>query len=132
LEKSLIRQAIHSEKAPAAIGSYSQAIQFGSVLYLSGQIGLDPQTMQLVEGIEAEIIQVFRNLQAVAAAGGGRLEDAVKVNLFLLDMNDFALVNRLMPQFFHTPFPARATVAVAALPRGAHFEADAIVALGPL
>lgn len=123
------RQAVHSDHAPAAIGSYSQAIRFGSLLYLSGQIALDPKTMQLAEGTEAEIRQVFSNLQAVAEASGGRLADAIKVNLFLIDMNDFALVNQLMPEYFHEPFPARATVAVAALPRGARFEADAIIAL---
>lgn len=126
------RHVIQSEHAPAAIGSYSQAIRCGSLLYLSGQIALQPQTMQLAEGMEAQIRQVFDNLQAVAEAAGGRLTDAVKVNLFLIDMNDFALVNQIMPEYFAAPFPARATVAVAALPRGARFEADAIIALPEL
>ncbi len=126
------RQVVYTDQAPAAIGSYSQAIRFGSQLYLSGQIALHPKTMQLVEGIEAEIRQVFDNLQAVAKASGGCLADAVKVNLFLTDMNDFALINQIMPEYFTAPFPARATVAVAALPRGARFEADAIIALPEL
>lgn len=121
---------IHTDQAPAVIGVYSQAIKAGSTLYLSGQIPLDPRTMQMVEGdIDAQIIRVFENLQAVAMAGGGRLSQVVKLNVFLVDMGNFARVNDIMARYFSPPYPARAAVGVASLPRGAQVEMDAIVVL---
>jgi reactive intermediate/imine deaminase len=116
--------------APAAIGTYSQAVRCGDTVYCSGQIGLDPATMQLAEGIEAQIQRVFRNLQAVAEAAGGSLADAVKVTIYLVDLGHFAKVNEIMAQYFPQPFPSRAAVGVASLPRGALVEADAILVLG--
>ena len=113
--------------APAAIGTYSQAVRCGDTVYLSGQIALDPQTMQLVEGIEAQIHQVFGNLAVVAAASGGSLADAVKLTLYLTDLAHFARVNEIMAEYVPQPYPARAVVGVAALPRGALVEADAIL-----
>jgi len=121
---------IFSPDAPQAIGTYSQAIKVGDTVYLSGQIGLDPASMQLVEGIEAQIHQVFRNLQAVAKAAGGGTGDVVKLNVFLTDLSHFAKVNEIMAQYFQPPYPARAAVGVSALPRGALVEADAVMALG--
>ncbi|HUH38207.1 MAG TPA: RidA family protein [Spongiibacteraceae bacterium] len=124
------REVIQTDQAPRAIGPYSQAIRAGDTVYLSGQIPLDPATMTLVEGgIEAQARQVFRNLQAVAEAAGGSLNDAVKINISLTDLADFAQVNDIMVGFFREPYPARACVQVAALPRGAAIEVEAILAL---
>ena len=120
---------IATADAPAAIGPYSQAARAGSTVYLSGQIGLDPATMQMAEGIDAQIARVFDNLKAVAAAAGGSLADAVKVNIYVTDLADFARVNDAMAQAFSPPYPARATVQVAALPRGALVEIDAVLVL---
>jgi reactive intermediate/imine deaminase len=124
------RQIIETDRAPAAIGTYSQAVRAGNTLYLSGQIPLDPKTMTMVnDTIEAEIHQVFRNLRAVAEAGGGTLGQIVKLNIFLTDLNHFAKVNEIMSAFFSAPYPARAAIGVASLPRGARIEADAIIVL---
>lgn len=124
------RHIISTDKAPQAIGTYSQAIRVGNTVYLSGQIPLDPATMTLVEGgIEAQIRQVFENLQAVAKAAGGSLGDTVKLNVFLTDLGHFARVNEIMAGYFTEPYPARAAIGVAALPRGAGVEMDAILAL---
>ena len=124
------RKIIATASAPAAIGPYSQAVQAGNTVYLSGQIGLDPATMQMAEGIDAQIARVFDNLKAVAAAAGGSLADAVKVNIYVTDLANFAKVNDAMAQAFSEPYPARATVQVAALPRGALVEIDAVLVLG--
>jgi reactive intermediate/imine deaminase len=125
------RQTIQTSNAPQAIGPYSQAVRAGDTVYLSGQIPLDPKTMQLVSGdIEAEIHQVFKNLQAVAAAAGGSLANAVKVNVFLTDLAHFAKVNEIMASYCTQPFPARAAVGVAQLPRGARVEVECVLYLG--
>lgn len=125
------KQAIHTDQAPQAIGTYSQAIRAGNVVYLSGQIPLDPASMTLVEGgMETQIRRVFDNLQAVAGAAGGSLADVVKLNIYLTDLEHFPLVNQIMAHYFATPYPARAVVGVAALPRGAAVEMDAVMALG--
>lgn len=124
------RQIIHTAGAPQAIGTYSQAVKVGDTVYLSGQIGLDPQAMQLVEGIENQVHRVFKNLSAVAEAAGGSLQDIVKLNVFLTDLGNFALVNSIMAEYFKEPYPARAAVGVASLPRGALVEADAVMVLG--
>jgi reactive intermediate/imine deaminase len=126
----MTRQIISTPAAPAAIGTYSQAVRVGHTVYLSGQIGLDPATMQMVDGIDAQIVRVFENLQAVAAAAGGALNDAVKVNIFLTDLGNFAKVNETMARYFVQPYPARAAVGVKELPRGALVEADAILVVG--
>ncbi len=124
------REVIYTENAPQAIGAYSQAVRCGGTVYISGQIPIDPQTQELVSGdFAAEVRQVFANLQAVAEAAGGRLSDAVKIGIYLTDMNDFAAVNIAMQAAFPEPFPARAAVGVAALPKGARVEADAILVL---
>lgn len=124
------RKPISTPKAPGAIGTYSQAVAAGRTVYLSGQIPLDPKSMTLVEGgIEAQVHQVFRNLAAVAQAAGGTLAQAVKVNIYMTDLGQFAQVNEVMAQYFAQPYPARATVGVAALPRGAAVEADAVLVL---
>lgn len=124
------REIIHSDQAPAAIGVYSQAVKVGDTVYLSGQIPLDPATMQLVEGgMEAQIRRVFDNLAAVARAAGGHLADTVKLNVFLTDLSHFALVNQVMAEYFQEPYPARAAIGVAALPRGAQVEMDAVLVL---
>jgi len=123
------RSIIDTKNAPAAIGTYSQAVRAGDTLYLSGQIGLDPQTGQLVEGIENQIHRVFANLRAVAEAAGSSLADVVKLTVYLTDLAHFARVNEIMSGYFEKPYPARAAVGVAALPRGALVEADAILAL---
>ena len=124
------RAVISTPDAPEAIGPYSQAIKVGNTVWLSGQIPLEPSTMVLVEGgIEAQARQVFRNLVAVAEAAGGNLEDAVKVNISLTDLGDFATVNGVMAEFFSEPYPARACVQVAALPKGASIEVEVIMAL---
>ncbi|MCB1920020.1 MAG: RidA family protein [Candidatus Competibacteraceae bacterium] len=124
------REIIKTDQAPAAIGAYSQAVKVGNTVYLSGQIPLDPKTMQLVEGdMEAQIRRVFDNLAAVARASGGSLADTVKLNVFLTDLGHFALLNQIMAEYFQEPYPARAAIGVAALPRGAQVEMDAILAL---
>jgi len=123
------KDAIHTESAPAAIGPYSQAIRAGKTVYLSGQIGLDPATMQLAEGIEAQAHQVFRNLRAVTMAAGGSLDDMVKVSILMVNLGDFTKVNDIMASYFTQPYPARATYQVAALPRGALIEVEGTVVL---
>lgn len=126
----MTRQIIHSDQAPAAIGPYSQAVKCGNTVYLSGQIPLDPKSMTMVNAtIEDEIHQVFRNLRAVAEAAGGGLKDIAKLNLFLTDLVQFPKVNEIMIEYFVQPYPARAAIGVAALPRGARIEADAIMVL---
>ena len=121
---------LHTDRAPAAIGTYSQAVQVGDTVYLSGQIPLDPVTMQMVNAsIEDEIHQVFCNLTAVAEAAGATLADLVKLNVYLTDLAHFAKVNELMAQYVPQPYPARAAVGVAALPRGARVEADGVLVL---
>lgn len=124
------REIIRTDQAPQAIGTYSQAVKVGTTVYLSGQIALDPQTMAMVDGdTEAEIRRVLDNLAAVARASGGRLDDMVKLNVFLVDLANFALVNQIMSEYFAEPFPARAAVGVAALPRGASVEMDGVLEL---
>jgi reactive intermediate/imine deaminase len=124
----MAKQAIQTKDAPAAIGTYSQAIRAGNTIYLSGQIPLDPKSMQLVTGdTRAEISRVFDNLAAVAAAAGGSLADAVKLTVYLTDLKNFALVNEVMAEYFAAPYPARAAIGVAALPRGAAVEVDAVL-----
>jgi reactive intermediate/imine deaminase len=125
-----MKTIIATPNAPAAIGTYSQAVKVDTTVYLSGQIGLDPATMLLVEGIEAQIHQVFKNLAAVCQASGGSLADIVKLNVFLTDLAHFPKVNEIMGQYFQQPYPARAAVGVAALPRGALVEADAVMVTG--
>jgi reactive intermediate/imine deaminase len=126
----MTKQAIHTDSAPAAIGTYSQAIQSGNFVFLSGQIPLVPGTMELVAGdFEARARQVFKNLEAVANAAGGDLGNIVKVTIFLTDLENFAAVNSIMEEFFEKPYPARAAVGVASLPKGTDVEADAILAL---
>lgn len=125
------RQIISTPDAPAAIGTYSQAVKCGNTVYLSGQISLDPVTMTMLNAtIEDEIHQVFKNLSAVAKASGGSLADIAKLNIFLTDLGHFAKVNEIMSQYFQQPYPARAAVGVASLPRGARVEADAVLVLG--
>jgi len=121
---------IQTANAPAAIGTYSQAVRVDHTVYLSGQIGLDPGSMEMVDGIEAQIHQVFKNLAAVAVAADGSLSDVVKLNVFLTDLGHFPKVSEIMAQYFVTPYPARAAVGVAALPRGALVEADAVMVTG--
>lgn len=124
------KQAIHTAQAPEAIGTYSQAIKTGNTVYLSGQIPLDPNTMTLIDGdMKAQINRVFENLQAVAHAAGGSLKDVVKLNVFLTDLGHFALVNEVMAQYFEQPYPARAAIGVAALPKAAAVEMDAILVI---
>lgn len=123
------KSIISSAKAPAAIGTYSQAVRVGDTVYLSGQLGLDPATMQLVDGIDAQVIRVFENLKAVVEAAGGSLADVVKLNVYLTDLGNFAKVNEAMATYFSEPFPARAAVGVAALPRGGLVEADGVMVL---
>lgn len=126
----MTRKIISTAAAPAAIGTYSQAVQVGDTVYMSGQIGLDPVSMQMVEGIDAQIVRVFENLKAVAAAAGATLNDAVKLNIYLTDLGNFAKVNETMAKYLSEPFPARAAVGVKELPRGALVEADAVLVLG--
>jgi reactive intermediate/imine deaminase len=128
---SMTRKTIHTDMAPQAIGTYSQAVRCGDSVYLSGQIPLVPQTMELVDGgMEAQIRRVFDNLSAVAAAAGGSLADVVKLNIYLVDLGQFALVNQVMAGYFKEPYPARAAVGVAALPRDAQVEMDGVMVLG--
>ena len=125
----MTRSIVSTPNAPAAIGTYSQAVRCGDTLYLSGQIGLDPGSGQLVEGVEKQIQRVFGNLKAVAEAGGASLGDVVKLTVYLTDLANFARVNEAMSQHFSQPYPARAVVGVASLPRGALIEADAVIVL---
>lgn len=123
------KKIIQTTQAPAAIGTYSQAVKVGKTVYLSGQIGLDPARMELVDGIEAQVRRVFNNLKAVTEAAGGSMTDIVKLNVFLIDLNNFALVNTVMAEYFTEPYPARAAVGVASLPKGALVEADGVMEL---
>lgn len=122
-----MKQIIQTSNAPAAIGAYSQAIKVENHVYISGQIPLDPSNMQMVEGIDQQIHQVFKNLNAVVEAAGGSLADIVKLNIFMRDLSHFAKVNEIMAEYFSQPYPARAVVGVSALPKDAQIEADAIV-----
>ncbi|NWN81860.1 MAG: RidA family protein [Halomonas sp.] len=125
------KAVINTEKAPAAIGPYSQAIKAGNTVYLSGQIPLDPATMELVsDDFEAQARQVFTNLRAVCEEAAGSLQDIVKLNLYLVDLGQFAVVNALMEEFFEKPYPARAAIGVKALPKGAQFEAEGVMIIG--
>jgi reactive intermediate/imine deaminase len=127
----MTRQVIQTDKAPSAIGTYSQAIKVGDTVYLSGQIPLDPATMALVDGgIDAQIRQVFDNLSAVCEAAGGSLNGIVKLNIFLTDLAHFPLVNEIMAGYFQQPYPARAAIGVASLPRGAAVEMDGVLVIG--
>jgi reactive intermediate/imine deaminase len=125
-----MKTAIHSKGAPQAIGTYSQAVRAGDTVYLSGQIGLDPESMQMAEGIEAQTHRVFRNLAALADAAGMSLSDAVRMTVYLTDLAHFARINEIMAQYVREPYPARAAVGVAGLPRGALVEIDAILYRG--
>ena len=126
----MMREIIKTDKAPEAIGTYSQAIKIGSTVYISGQIPLIPETMQLVNGdMSDQIKRVFNNLKAVAEAAGGSLEDIVKLNIFLTDLGHFSLVNEVMATYFQEPYPARAAIGVASLPKGAAVEMDAVLEL---
>lgn len=124
------RTIISTTTAPAAIGTYSQAVRSANTVYLSGQIGLDPASMAMAEGFEAQTVRVFENLKAVAEAAGGSLADAVKLTIYLTDLANFGTVNEVMARYFAEPFPARAAVGVKELPKGALVEADAILVLG--
>ncbi len=125
------KAVINTDKAPAAIGPYSQAIKAGNTVYLSGQIPLDPQTMELVsDDFEAQARQVFSNMSAVCEEAAGSLKDIVKLNLYLVDLDNFAIVNQVMEEFFATPYPARAAVGVKALPKGSQVEAEAVMVIG--
>jgi reactive intermediate/imine deaminase len=125
------KEIIKTDKAPQAIGTYSQAVKTGNTVYLSGQIPLVPETMEMVEGdIRAQINRVFQNLSAVAEAAGGSLQDVTKLNVFLTDLSNFPIVNEVMAEFFSEPYPARAAVGVAALPKLAQVEMDAVMVLG--
>jgi reactive intermediate/imine deaminase len=125
----MTKHAISSPDAPAALGPYSQAIRAGHTVYLSGQLGLDPKTGNLVDGIEAQAHQVFRNLRAVAVAAGGTLDHTVKLTILMQNLGDFAKVNEIMAEYFAKPYPARATYQVAALPRGALIEIEGVLVL---
>jgi len=125
------KHIVRTDSAPQAIGTYSQAVRVGDTVYLSGQIPLVPKTMELVEGgMEAQIRRVFDNLQAVAGAAGGGMSDLVKLNVFLTDLGHFPLVNEVMAEYFDEPYPARAAIGVAALPKGADVEMDGVMVLG--
>ncbi|MGD8577494.1 MAG: RidA family protein [Thiohalophilus sp.] len=125
------REIIHTENAPAAIGPYSQAVRVDNTVYLSGQIPLDPESMELVGGdISAQIRRVFDNLSAVCQAAGGNLNNIVKLNIFLTDLTHFPTVNEIMSEYFAEPYPARAAIGVAALPKGAEVEMDAVMVVG--
>jgi reactive intermediate/imine deaminase len=130
LEHSVAFTPIHTDQAPAAIGTYSQAVRAGNTVYLSGQIPLDPQTMEIVTGeVEVHVRRVFDNLRAVARAAGGDLSNAVKLNVYLTDLGNFQTVNKVMGEYFTQPYPARAAIGVSALPRGAVVEVDAVLVL---
>lgn len=127
----MAKTIIQTENAPQAIGTYSQAVKVDNTVYLSGQIPLDPGSMEVVVGgIEAQITRVFDNLQAVAQASGGSLADIVKLNIFLTDLGNFPTVNEIMAKYFSEPYPARAAIGVAALPKGVGVEMDAVLVLG--
>lgn len=127
----MTREIIRTDRAPQAIGTYSQAVKLGSTVYLSGQIPLVPESMEMVDGeIERQIRRVFDNLRAVAQAAGGDLRDVVKLNVFLTDLENFPIVNQVMAEYFSEPYPARAAVGVAALPKGAGVEMDGVMELG--
>ena len=127
----MTRETIQTDRAPQAIGTYSQAVRCGNTVYMSGQIPLVPETMQLVEGdMQDQIMRVFDNLSAVAKAAGGSLNDVAKLNVFLIDLSHFALVNEIMAEYFQQPYPARAAIGVASLPKGAQVEMDAVLELG--
>jgi reactive intermediate/imine deaminase len=126
----MAKTIISTPNAPSAIGTYSQAVRCADTVYLSGQIGLDPASMQLVEGIDAQIERVFANLKAVAEAAGASLDHAVRVTIYLTDLANFAKVNETMAKYFSQPYPARAAIGVASLPRGALVEADAVLWVG--
>lgn len=123
------RSIVSTPAAPTAIGTYSQAVRAGNTVYMSGQIGLDPDTMELVDGFEAQAVRVFDNLKAVAEASGGSLGKAVRLTIYLVDLDNFGQVNEIMSRYFDEPYPARAAVGVKSLPRGALVEADAILVL---
>jgi len=125
----MARQIVHTDAAPKAIGTYSQAVRCGPTVYLAGQIGLDPATMEMVAGVGPQIHRVFQNLQAVAKAAGGDLKDVAKLTVYLTDLGNFALVNEIMATYFAPPYPARAAVGVASLPRAAQVEIDAVMHL---
>ncbi len=126
----MTKQIIQTNNAPSAIGAYSQAVKIENTVYLSGQIPLIPETMQLIEGdFKQQLHQVFRNLRAVANAAGGKLADIVKLNIYLTNMETFPAVNQIMAEYFHEPYPARAAIGVASLPKGAAVEMDAIMVL---
>lgn len=126
----MTKKIIHSEQAPAAIGTYSQAVQVGETIYLSGQIPLDPHTMNMVQGdFKARVRQVFKNLSAVLAAANGDLSHIVKLNIYLTDLGEFANVNAVMSEFFDAPYPARAAIGVASLPKGVDVEIDGIAVI---
>lgn len=126
----MAKTIIHTDDAPQAIGTYSQAVKVDNTVYISGQIPLDPASMEIVAGgIEAEITRVFDNLQAVATASGGSLADVVKLNIFLTDLGNFPTVNEIMAQYFQQPYPARAAIGVAALPKGVGVEMDAVLVI---
>lgn len=125
----MTRSPVSTSAAPAAIGPYSQAVKAGNLVFLSGQIGLDPATMELVEGVEAQAVRVFDNLKAVAEAAGGSFANAVRLTIYLIDLDNFGTVNEVMKRCFDEPYPARVTVGVRELPRGALVEADLILAL---
>lgn len=125
----MAKNIVHTDAAPKAIGTYSQAVRCGQTVYLAGQIGLDPATMEMVAGVGPQIHRVFQNLQAVARAAGGDLKDVVKLTVYLTDLGNFALVNETMATYFSPPYPARAAVGVASLPRSAQVEIDAIMHL---
>lgn len=120
---------VQTQAAPAAIGTYSQAVRVGSTVYLSGQIGLDPETMQMVDGIDAQIHRVFKNLKAVSEAAGSGLNEIVKINIYLTDLSNFSNVNEIMAMYFQQPYPARAAIGVSQLPRGALVEADGVLVI---
>lgn len=124
-----MKKIIKTENAPAAIGTYSQAVKKGNIVFLSGQIPLDPKSMELVEGTENQIHQVFKNLLSVIEAAEASVNDLVKLNIYLTDLNNFALVNSIMEKYFSEPYPARAAVGVASLPKGAQVEADGFLVL---
>tara|TARA_B100000035_G_scaffold315362_1_gene335494 strand:+ start:24 stop:404 length:381 start_codon:yes stop_codon:yes gene_type:complete len=125
----MTKEIISTENAPKAIGTYSQAVKKNNIVFLSGQIGLDPKTMELVDGIENQINQVFKNLLSVIEAADGKKSDIVKLNIFLTDLSHFVMVNEIMEQYFDSPYPARAAVGVAQLPKGALIEADGFLVL---
>lgn len=125
------KEAVTSKHAPAALGPYSQGVRAGNTVYLSGQLGLDPATGNLLEGVEAQAHQVFKNLRAVVQAADGELDDVVKLTILMADLADFVKVNEIMASYFKAPYPARATYQVAALPRGARIEVEGIAELSP-